>query len=113
MLLATNDLVVLKEVHKVTMDDVFEDFEANICQRYGSVFGWLTFISLSDDCLSSHRGSFLVSVMLRKAVSIGLSGAVISVSSLEDMSSEPEALWGFRFLSSFLTPSGCTDISSH
>ena len=32
MLLVTNYLVVLKEVHQMTMDDVLEDFRANRCQ---------------------------------------------------------------------------------
>ena len=45
MLLVTKDLVVLKEVHQVSMDDVFENFGANTCQRYWSVDGRLNFIS--------------------------------------------------------------------
>ena len=49
VLLVTEDLVVLKEVHQMTMDDVLEDFGANRYQRYRSVIGRLAFISLFED----------------------------------------------------------------
>ena len=42
---------------------------------------------------------------------MGVSGSAISLRNLGDLSSVPVALWGFRFLSSFFTPFGCTFIS--